>query len=328
MNRLCQLSRYLAVFVAGHFFIFPLRAENSPNAPARVTLFATATNLPPLLPSTPQSPVDFFRRLLAMSPDDRENFLTNRPPEVRERILAKVNEYLALDPGERELRLRATELRWQLMPLLRGSPTNRDAQLAQVPDDLRDLVRTRLRQWEILPPPLQKEFLENERTLHYFSHVDSTNGSPEPGWHHGPSDAEQARWNALSPDERQAMTAQFNQFFELTRREKEKTLNTLSDAERAQMEKTLQTFEKLPPPQRRECVRAFTKFAGMSPPERAEFLKNAESWSQMSPRERQTWRDLVTHVPQWPPLPTALIMPPLPPKIQPRPHTLVATNLN
>ena len=108
MNRLCQLSRYLAVFVAGHFFIFPLRAENSPIAPERVTLFVTATNLLPPLPSTPQSPVEFFRNLLAMSPRDRNDFLTNRPPPVRERILAKVNEYLALDPGERELRLRAT----------------------------------------------------------------------------------------------------------------------------------------------------------------------------------------------------------------------------
>ena len=54
-----------------------------------------------------------------MTPDERENFLTNRPPEIRKRILAKVGEYEALDPDERELRLRATELRWYLMPLLR-----------------------------------------------------------------------------------------------------------------------------------------------------------------------------------------------------------------
>ena len=69
------------------------------------------------------------------------NSLTNRPPEIRARILAKVREYQALDPDERELRLRATELRWYLMPLLREPPTNRAARLAQVPEDLRELVQ-------------------------------------------------------------------------------------------------------------------------------------------------------------------------------------------
>ena len=276
----------------------------------------------PPMPQT-QSPVAFFRQLLAMSPRDRENFLTNKPPEIRERILAKVSEYLALDPNERELRLRATELRWYLMPLMRdASTTNRAARLAQVPDDIRELVKSRLMQWEILPPSLQKEFLDNERTLYYFSHVDATNTAPESGWQHAPSDSEQARWNALPENQRKTVTARFNQFFELTPAEKQKALGTLSETERAQMEKTLQSFDKLPPAQRAECIRAYGKFAGMTPQARAEFLKNAERWSQMSPKERQTWRDLVTHVPQWPPLPTAVIMPPIPKNIYPA----VATN--
>jgi hypothetical protein len=70
------------------------------------------------------------------------------------------------------------------------------------------------------------------------------------------------------------------------------------------MEKTLETFGKLPPGQRLQCIRAFTEFAGMSAQEKQDFLKNAQRWSQMSPKERQTWRDLVTHVPEWPPLPS------------------------
>ena len=208
-----------------------------------------------------RSPVDFFRQLLAMSPDEREKTLTNHPPEIRDRILAKVAEYEALDPDERELRLRATELRWYLMPLLRDAPTNRAAQLAQVPDDIRELVQSRLEQWMILPPPLQQEFLDNERMLRSFASVDSTNAppsAPEPG---GPSSSDQARWNALTENQRRQITVQFNQFFELTPDEKQETLNTLSAAERAQMEKTLQSFDKLPPAQRAECVRAFAKFA-------------------------------------------------------------------
>jgi len=55
-----------------------------------------------------------------MSPAERNHSLTNRTPEARARILAKVREYQVLGPDERELRLRATELRWYLTPLLRG----------------------------------------------------------------------------------------------------------------------------------------------------------------------------------------------------------------
>ena len=65
----------------------------------------------------------------------------------------------------------------------------------------------------------------------------------------------------------------------------------------------------------------------MTPRERMEFLKNAERWSQMSPKDRQVWRDLVTHVPLWPPVPPS-IMPPVPPQIAPRIHPAVATNRN
>jgi hypothetical protein len=295
MNGLRQTCcRTAAIFVAAQFAVFSLAAQ-------------TAANVPP----QPHQQLDFFgqlRQLLAMPADERGNFLTNRPPEIRERILAKVAEYEALEPDERELRLRATELRWYLTPLLREPTTNRAAQLAQVPDDVRDLVKDRLQEWTILPPPLQQEFLDNGRTLDYFGQVDSTENA------------------AIMPDEnRRKFAAQFNQFFELTPDEKQRTLNTLSDAERAQMEKTLQSFDKMPTAQRNECVGAFAKFAGMDERQRAEFLKNAARWSEMSPTERQAWRDLVVNVPQWPPLPPGMV-----PASHPAPdiHPAVATNRN
>jgi len=332
MNRLWQARCRLAtVFAVGQIAVIQLVAETATNVPAPRTLFSTPANLSHLPIPRSTSPVDLFRRLLVLTPAERENFLTNRPPEIRDRILAKVLEYEALDPNERELRLRATELRWYLLPLLHESPTNRAARLAQVPDDLRDLVKSRLDIWTILPPPLQQEFFDNERALRYFTHVDSPNNPPLPpmppgrGRHHDPQDHDLARWNALPEDQRQRITAQFNQFFELTPDEKQETLNTLSDAEREQMKKTLQAFDNLSAEQRAECIRAFAKFASMNAVEKQEFLKNAERWSQMSPEERQTWRDLVVNVPQWPPLPSGMMMPPpLPPDVQPA----MATNKN
>ena len=326
MNRPRQAHWWVTLFAAAQMAVFSLSAQDSTSVPVSAQSFPVPANI---MPPPPQalSPVNVFRQLLVMTPQERANYLTNRPPEIRSRILAKIREYLALDPDERELRLRATELRWYLLPLLRESPTNRAAGLAQVPDYLRGLVQSRLAQWSILPPPLQQEFLENEGTLHYFSHVDSTNGPP-PGSRSVPSDAQQSHWNSLSENDRQRIAGEFRQFFELTPGEKQKTLNTLSDTERAEMEKTLQSFDKLPAAQRIQCVRAFTKFAGMPPQDRAEFLKNAERWSQLPPKERQAWRDLVAQVPLWPPLPAAVIVPPKPPPLPTRPHSMVATNRN
>jgi len=90
-------------------------------------LAATAASQPPPpLPPLAPSPVTFFRELLAMSPAERNNSLTNRTPEARARIMAKVREYQKLAPDERELRLRATELRWYLTPLFRTAPADRE----------------------------------------------------------------------------------------------------------------------------------------------------------------------------------------------------------
>lgn len=300
MTRLRQTIFFLAVALAA----FSASAQN-PAAPSK--FFGVATNLLPPPITTPPSPVNFFRQLLAMPPAERNQSLSNRPPEVRARLLAKVREYQALGADERELRLRATELRWQLMPLFRTAPEARATRLAQVPDDLRDLVKSRLDQWNLLPPAVQRELLANDDALHYFAHVETTN-------------------TAAANEAQQKISAQFNQFFELTPDEKTQTLATLSQAERTQMEKTLKSFEQLPAQQRQQCVKNYAKFAGMGVAERAEFLKSAEHWSQMSPQERQAWRDLVARVPQWPPLPPIVppnLIPHLPPKIA-RPS--VATN--
>jgi hypothetical protein len=315
MNRWSYAHCFLVFCAAGHLAIVSPAFGDGTNVPV------SAMPVPPYPPGF--SPVDLFRQLLVMTPDERDSYLAKRPPEIRQRILDKIQEYLALDPDERELRLRATELRWYLLPLMRDPPARRDADLARVPDRIRDLVKSRLIQWEILPPELQQEFLENERAAHYLSGLTNST-SEEEGLTAAPSGEELAQWKSLSEKQRNVIATQFNAFFELTPDEKQQTLNTLSDAERAQMEKTLQAYADLSPDQRLECIRAFNEFADMTPQDRVEFLKNAERWSQLTPRERQAWRDLVEDVPKWPPLPPgALIMPMKP---QPAAKGSVATN--
>jgi hypothetical protein len=324
MNCLRQGLGWLVSFAAAIVLISSAAAQDATN----LATGAVSPLLPPTVVLLPPSPVTYFRKLLAMSPEQLQDTMAKKTPEVRQRILAKVTEYEALDPDERELRLRATELRWYLMQLMNATPDDRVAELSQVPGNLHDLVQSRLEQWEILPPSLQQEFLDNEHALGYFSSVGATNIA---GAVNSPSDSpglnsdESSRWNALPDDQRQAMLTQFNQFFVLSPSEKQKILGAMSDAERRQMQKTLETFDQLPPQERGECVHAFTQFAGMSRQERMEFLKNADRWSKMSDADRKTWRDLVSHVPQWPSLPAGIMpppMPPLPQKIQP----VVATN--
>ena len=79
-----------------------------------------------------------------MTPEQRKQAVANRPPETQKQILAKVREYLSLKPEDREARLQATELRWYLFPILHTPATNRPAQLAFIPADLRKLAEDRL----------------------------------------------------------------------------------------------------------------------------------------------------------------------------------------
>ena len=274
--------------------------------------------MPPL--PLAQSPIRFFRELLAMNAAERKQALTNRPPENQKLILAKVREYDALDPDRREERLQVTELRWYLQPLLTAPATNRAEQLATIPDRNRKFVEDRLREWDKLPPDVQKDLLANKDFLIYLTEIEGLSDEQRrkilDGHVSGTPQKLQAgieQWSRMPDDQRRKMVSRFNQFFDLTREEKEKALQTLSGPERRQIEKTLKTFGNLPPDQRAQCIRSIEKFTSLSLEERQQFLKNAERWKLMTPSERQAWRDLVNVMPPVAPPPLPPDFPPLPP---------------
>jgi hypothetical protein len=278
------------------------------------------TDQPPI--PVAKSPVDTFRELLAMSPAERRQSLTNRPVEVQRQILAKVREYEALRANERELRLQATELRYYLLPILASPATNRATQLVNIPEPARKLVITRLRQWDQLAPEVQQELLDNEAAVRYFTEV--TGSVPDPrragaeiaSARQQKLEASLARWRSLPEADRNKIERRFHTFFELSADEKTRALGSLSVPERHQIQKTLDSFSSLPPPQRLQCIRSFEKFASLPVDERQQFLKNAERWKLMSPEERKKWRDLVTRLATQPPLPPGVgpshTMPPIP----------------
>src|SRR5258706_5604418 len=136
---------------------------------------ASTNNSAPVVPAAPpsppvgKSPVAVFRELLAMNPQERRDALTNRTPEVRKQILAKIREYESLKPNQRELKLLSTELRWYMLNLMGTPPSNRVDRMAEIPQDMRQLVTARLAAWDKLPAGDQAALLTNQVTLQYFS---------------------------------------------------------------------------------------------------------------------------------------------------------------
>lgn len=283
---------------------------------------STAVRVEPsaAVPPLPESPIRYFRQLLALSPDALEKTLAGRTEAQRTVLKVKLREYAEMSDEDRETRLRATELRWYLRPMMELPPPSRVQWQAAVPPDLAGLVSERLSQWDALTPEMRKDVLENDWIAQYFLRYESSTASQReallqqsPPERRARVEKEMARWQSLSAEERQRMCSRFQQFFELPVREKQRTLSRLSDTERQQMEKTLEAFAQLPPVQRRLCIDSFTRFAGMTPTERVQFLKNAERWKEMTSGERQKWRALVA---QLPPLPPGLGQPPMPPALR------------
>jgi len=266
-----------------------------------------------------KSPVDFFRELLAMTPSQRAQALTNRPPETRKLILAKVREYLSLNADERELRLKATELEWRLVPLMKASPTNRAPQLAALSEDDRKMIEARLKEWDQLPESVKTNLLDRRESIRLYIQMKSgTATSTNIYIPLRPKVQEDLKkLQALSDPERQKLIDRFNQYFDFSPREREKVLRTLTSAEKEQIGKTLSKFESLSRQQRAQCLRSFEQFANMSVAERQQFLKNAERWIMMTPKQRQDWRDLVEKISITPTAP-AFVSAPMPPPPAPR----------
>jgi hypothetical protein len=272
------------------------------------TIGSAQTN-PVITPPAPtwRSPVDSFRALLDMPAGERRRFIATRNTNAQERLEQKIREYESLSPEERRLRLKATELRWYLQPLMHAPATNRPAQLALIPENMREMVADRLQQWDRIPAPVQRMFLTNQQAVGYLTRVAAPTNSPP-----------------LPPlPSREKIIDRVNQLFDLTSDEKESVFATLSDAERQQMEKTLDAFTKLTEAQRRQCLLSFKQFAEMSAPERQEFLNNAKRWSQMTPAQRQAWREVVSIAPIMPPALRKVLPPPASNR---KPGPSVATN--
>ena len=281
----------------------------------------TAVPVPPPLPAP--APALDFGRLLTLAPADREKILSSRPDKDRQVLEAGLKAFDALPAEEREKRLRALRLR----VLIRVPASNRVERLTAIPESERQFVIERLQAWDQLSPELQREFLENERTVRALTHPEFAiprGAAPAefPAAKQAEIEAAIARWRALPLDKRQRINEQFQIIFQSEN--PAKSLD-MTEMERLQMAKTLQAFRLLNATQRDACVSGLRRFTQLSPEERNEFLRNVELWQQMSPQERKLWRELVAKFrPPKPPVPVP--PPPFPRMPTTPPSALVATN--
>src|ERR1019366_2927617 len=163
-----------------------------------------------------------------------------------------------------------TERCWYLRPLLTRPATNRAEPLANIPEPNRSLLKKRLAEWDKVPAGGKQELLGLGPTLPYIAEVGGRNPLQRQQILNSLSAPQRSKlekglqkWDAMSETQRLRTLLRFNQFFKLSRAEKEKTLMTLSEPERQQIEKTLQTFGNLSEDQRAWCLRSFEKFASL-----------------------------------------------------------------
>jgi hypothetical protein len=253
-----------------------------------------APQAPLSLPPPAPSPVELFRKLLGTNAAGREQLMSGKSVEARQFIEKKIREYEALSPEQREFRLASLQLRWYLPQLMKMKASERTPYLAGVAQPERSMIEERLTRWDMLPPPLQKEILENETAIRAFE------------------TSEQATIRNANPN--------FEKFLQLSEDEKKQTLARLSDTDRAQIEKTFSRFKDLPANERAQALEGFKKLAELSPSERAAFLRTAERWQKMSQKDREFWRDMVTR------LQGTQAPPPPPVKSEPEASSLLATN--
>jgi hypothetical protein len=285
---------------AGSLLSICLPAHAAEPAPNAVPVVSSRPSLPGVGAQNAQTPppdlpgsktvADTFRELLAMSPAARSQALATRTEHQRKYLEDSVAEYEALSPSDREARLQQLELRCYLPALMQLPPAARAKKLDAIPPYLRPLVEERLRQWDLLPPDVQKEAREYDTTVNYFLRV-RPNVAPSKSAPRAPFTTA----IAVPDDKRHRMLQRF--FLELPPREQQKTIEALPAAEREDMEKTLEAFANLPPEERKACVDSFERLSLMSREQRNEFLKSAARWKSMSPRERETWRALVSILP-------------------------------
>ncbi len=263
-----------------------------------------------LLPFPTNTPVTFFRQLLAMSPEQQEVRLASRSPANRVVIERKLTEYQSLPVEERDARLRAMEFHHYMTALLRAPSSLRSNWLAQVPAEFQRSCEERLRLWVVLPPEIQQYLLERQSSMQWITRLQGMTENERrqalanlPPVERQSIEADVARWQSMSQEQRDQTWRGVRQMFDLSPREQQRVLSRVAQTQRPQTEKLVQNLNPLTPLERERYVEGWRKFSQLDPAHRAKFIQGWERWKTMPESEREVWRRLSARIPAVPPLP-------------------------
>ncbi len=220
---------------------------------------------------------------------------------------------------DREAALQGLRVWYYLREMVKYPAEIRSIALTMIPGADRELVEIRLKRWDKLPPDLQTEVMEHERMFRYVLQLDGLNRAQQEALAHDlPEslrekwDDRLEKWHHLTLERRQQIYGQFQKMFNLSPRERNKVLETLSEQDRTQAERSLlifQALEKLPLAEQKACIDAFLSFIE-SPPnsnQRNQRLEELSRWRAYPADVKASWNSVFKFVPplpgQQPPLP-------------------------
>jgi hypothetical protein len=213
-----------------------------------------------------------------------------------------------MTPEARDARLHATELHEYLKYYLQNPPLDRPRQMALVPEEYRKEVWDRLNQFDILPPPLQKEALAQSSTADYFMGPVTPPVHPPPPMPPLPGPADPIKALSEVPEaERSQVFATVEHFFDLDDDEQQAVIRAIPLEQRGHVAKTLYQLKFLPKEERAKSLDAIQTLAAMTDEQRRVFFSSVERWKTLTDSEKATWLRVVSHLPPAPSLP---IMPP------------------
>ncbi|HAM73487.1 MAG TPA: hypothetical protein DCM86_17775 [Verrucomicrobiales bacterium] len=228
----------------------------------------------------------------------------------------KLREYSTLPALERESRLRAVESHYYLKHLLLAPSDVRSNWLAQVPQEYRRAFEDRLRLWSVLPPELQRFLLQQEATLNSVTRLQGATLAERqeilkqlPPGDRLAVEREAARWESLTPLQRDSAWNGVRQMFELSPRDLQRVIAQAALTNRPRAEHLAATLAPLSRSAKQQYAEGLRKYSALDPVQRVRFNQGWERWKGMSESERALWRQVAHHLPPTPAPP----VPPLPP---------------
>lgn len=115
------------------------------------------------------NPANVVRRLMQMTPEERERFLERLPPERQAEIRQRLQQFQSLPPEEQERRLQLSQMFESLPPATRQLVRRQIQAFNQLPPERRRMVGAAFQRLRRLPPEERQARMESPQFRNRFT---------------------------------------------------------------------------------------------------------------------------------------------------------------